>query len=136
VVVEVKRACEAKGIAVAGSNPNHEVTLMTEATQAYHKREAQAAADYLRGLAIGTLALARHEARKAVKHQLRAKGLKVTHIAPREINALANDYLAAHPVLIAEARARVERWTAEGVMGKRAQRALLAQGRAPSAASR
>jgi citrate lyase beta subunit len=85
-------------------------------------------------IAIGTLALARFAARKAVKRQLRAKGLRPTHIPPRQINVLANAYLAAHPELLAEARALVERWTAEGVFGKRAQRAALAQ--APSEAPR
>jgi hypothetical protein len=75
-------------------------------------------------IVIGTLALARFAARKAVKRELRAKGLRPTHIPPREINALANAYLAAHPELLAEARVLVERWTAEGVFGKRAQRAL------------
>jgi hypothetical protein len=91
---------------------------MTEA------QAAAAAADYLRGLAIGTLALARREARKAVKRELQRQGRRATHIPPREINALANDYLAAHPELLPEARALVERWTVEGVFGKRAQRAL------------
>jgi hypothetical protein len=77
-------------------------------------------------IAIGTLALARFAARKAVKLQLRAKGRRPTHIAPREINALAEEYLRQHrDRLLPEARALVERWTAEGVFGKRAQRALL-----------
>jgi hypothetical protein len=92
----------------------------------------QAAADYRRGLAIGTLALARHAARKAVKRELQAQGRRPTHIAPKEITALANEYLAAHPELLPEARALVHRWHAEGVFGKRAQKAALAQ--APSAA--
>lgn len=69
------------------------------------------------------MTLAHQAARKAVKRQFQAQGLKVSHIAAREITAAANDYLRDHPELIAEARVVVERWLAQGVFGKRAQRA-------------
>ncbi len=67
--------------------------------------------------------IARQAARKAVKRQFQAQGLKVSHIAAREITAAANDYLRDHPELIAKAGVIVERWLAEGLFGKRAQRA-------------
>jgi hypothetical protein len=53
----------------------------------------------------------------------------VTHIPHREIVALAEEYLRQHrDRLLPEARQLVERWTAEGMFGKRAQKAALAQG--------
>jgi hypothetical protein len=76
-------------------------------------------------LASAAVTLARQRAEIAVKHQLRARGLKVHSFAHREIVTLAKEYLAAHPELIAEARPLVERWRKEGFFGKRA--ALAAQ---------
>ena len=38
------------------------------------------------------------------------------------INAVAREYLAAHPELIAEAKPVVERWRVEGFFGKKAGR--------------
>jgi hypothetical protein len=44
-----------------------------------------------------------------VKHQLRAKGLKVAHFAARDLSRMAEDYLAQHRAqLIAETWARVQ----------------------------
>jgi hypothetical protein len=40
--------------------------------------------------------LARFAGRKVVKHQLRAKGLKVVHYAPRDLSPPANYYLAQY----------------------------------------
>jgi hypothetical protein len=52
--------------------------------------------------------LARQTARKAVKHQLRAKGLKVAHFAARDLSRLADEYLAQHRTrLLAETWERV-----------------------------
>jgi hypothetical protein len=45
-------------------------------------------------------------------------------MAKREIVALAREYLAAHPELIAEAKRIVEQWRREGFLGKRAAREL------------
>ncbi len=45
---------------------------------------------------------------------------KLSQIAKREIIALANEYLAAHPELIAEAKETALRWAAEGFFGKKA----------------
>ena len=65
------------------------------------------------------MVLARRSAVKAVKRQFQAQGLKLHRMAHREIVAAANDYLANHPELIAEAKETVLRWQAEGVFGKR-----------------
>jgi hypothetical protein len=40
--------------------------------------------------------LARRSARKAVEAKLKAQGVKVSFVPLREINALANNYLAEH----------------------------------------
>ena len=77
-------------------------------------------------MSLVIMTLARQAARKAVKRQFQAQGLKVSHIAAREITAAANDYLRDHPELIADARETVDCWLAEGFFGKRAQRAWRA----------
>ena len=65
--------------------------------------------------------LAQQQAIKAIKHQLRARGLKVHSFAHREIIVLANEYAQAHRAeLIAEAKPIVEQWRREGFFGKRA----------------
>jgi hypothetical protein len=72
--------------------------------------------------AIVVLAIQR--AKKAVKAQLQAQGHKVAHYSAKEIAVMADQYLSQHRhELIVEAIGIVERWTAEGVFGKRAQRA-------------
>jgi glutamate racemase len=67
------------------------------------------------------MVLARQAAIKQVKAAIRRQGRrKVWQIAYREIVALAEDYLAANSAkLIAEAKAMVDRWHAEGVFGPR-----------------
>ncbi len=71
--------------------------------------------------AVFTLAL--YSAKKAVKRQLQAQGLKVAHYSARDITILAERYLNDHRTeLIAEAKETVECWVAEGFFGKRAQR--------------
>jgi hypothetical protein len=52
-------------------------------------------------------ALALHLARRAVERQLRAKGLRVSHIPYAQISEQARAYLADHPELLAQA---VEKW--------------------------
>jgi hypothetical protein len=74
------------------------------------------------GLAQAAMTLARQQAEKAVKHQLRAQGLKVHSFAHCEIVTMAKEYLVAHPELIAEAKPIIERWRREGFFGKRAAR--------------
>jgi len=73
------------------------------------------------------ITLAQQAARKAVKRQFQAQGLKVSHMQARVITAAANDYLRDHPELIAEAKETIQRWLAEGFFGKRAQRACRAK---------
>jgi hypothetical protein len=70
--------------------------------------------------------LAQLRARNAVKRELQKQGLKVSHYAAREISSWAQVYLDDHPQLLDEARPVVEAWIAQGVFGKRAQRALCA----------
>jgi hypothetical protein len=65
--------------------------------------------------------LAQRSAVEIVKHQLRARGLKVYSFA-HEIVALAHDYIAAHAELIAEATVTVEERRPEGFFGKRVVR--------------
>ena len=47
--------------------------------------------------------LARLNARNVVKEDLRAQGIKLSHVDAREVTELAHRYLAAHPELIDEA---------------------------------
>jgi len=49
--------------------------------------------------------LAQHSARKAVKDHLRSRGVKLSYVPLREINAQAK-LLAQYPEIIAEARAK------------------------------
>jgi hypothetical protein len=69
--------------------------------------------------------LARLAARRAVQAELRAAGIRVSLVRPAEISARAQVYLQAHPELYQQALERAKRMTAEGVFGKRAQRAYL-----------
>ena len=46
---------------------------------------------------------ARLNARNIIKEDLRAQGIKLSHVDAREITELAHRYLAAHPELMAEA---------------------------------
>ena len=69
--------------------------------------------------------LARLAARRAVTAELKAQGVRVSLVKPAEISAKANVYLQAHPELYVAALERAKRMTAEGVFGKRVQRAYL-----------
>jgi hypothetical protein len=83
-----------------------------------------ARADY--SLSHAVICVARQAARRAVKRELAAQGRRKLHsIAAKELTITADEYLAEHRELIAEAKAIVAQWTAEGVFGKRAQRAAL-----------
>ncbi len=75
-------------------------------------------------LAQATITLSQREAENAVKRGLAAKGIKPQRIAKREISPAARAYLAAHPELLAQAKAIVEQWRAEGFFGKRTAREL------------
>jgi hypothetical protein len=58
-------------------------------------------------------------ARRAVQEQLRADGVRVTLVPPREISAKAQVYLADHPELYREALERAQRM---GMYEKRRRR--------------
>jgi hypothetical protein len=70
------------------------------------------------------ITLAHREAEKAVKRGLAAKGIKLQLITKREITAMAREFLASHPELIAEAKPIIEQWRTEGFFGKRAARTV------------
>lgn len=53
--------------------------------------------------------LAQQAARKAVKRQYQAQGLKVSHIPAKEITEAANDYLRDHPDLFEQAAETVRK---------------------------
>ena len=72
-------------------------------------------------ISMAVRVLAQRSAVEIVKHQLRARGLKVYSFAHREIVAVAHDYIAAHAELIAEATVTVEE-RRPGFFGKRAAR--------------
>ena len=78
-------------------------------------------------IAGGAVTLALYRSRQAVKDAIRRKGEKVSAYPACEITAMAKAYLAEHRELIVEARATAERWTLEGVFGKRVQRELRAK---------
>jgi hypothetical protein len=52
--------------------------------------------------------LARSAARRAVKSELSAQGVRVSHVRYAEIVSRANAYLADHPELYAEALERAQ----------------------------
>jgi hypothetical protein len=62
--------------------------------------------------------LAIQAAKQAVKRAT-ARGEKLANSAAREITVAAEEYVAGHPELIAEAKETVLRWHAEGVFGPR-----------------
>ena len=55
----------------------------------------------------------------ATKRAYQAQGRKLAAIPYKEIVAAAEHYVAAHPELIAEAKAIVAEWHAEGLFGRR-----------------
>jgi hypothetical protein len=57
------------------------------------------------------MVLARRSARKAIEARLKAQGVKVSFVPLREINALANDYLAEHRAFfVVEAKQAIATW--------------------------
>jgi hypothetical protein len=95
---------------------------MVEASHSLQQSQRQA--QLHARLARAAITLAQQRARSAVKHRLRARGLKVQYIPHREITAMAQAYLAEHPELIAEAKPIIEQWRREGFFGKRAARTV------------
>jgi hypothetical protein len=70
-------------------------------------------------MSAAVMSLARQRAIKAVKQHIRDRGQKLLYMAQAEIVAAANEYLANHRELIAEAKEIVLRWHAEGMFGPR-----------------
>src|SRR5271154_2958600 len=72
--------------------------------------------------------LAKRRAIAATRKRLRGMGLKPQYMPMREMAAMVEEYLDQHwPVLVAEARPIVDRWTAEGFFGKRAAQSVQHQ---------
>jgi hypothetical protein len=69
--------------------------------------------------------LARPAAKRAVQAELRDQGVRLTTYPHAEIMRQAAEYLSSHQELYQQALERAQRMTAEGVFGKRAQRAYL-----------
>jgi hypothetical protein len=69
--------------------------------------------------------LARLAAKRAVQAKLRDQGIRLTTYPHAELMRQAAEYLSSHPELYQQALERAQRMTAEGVFGKRAQRAYL-----------
>ena len=69
--------------------------------------------------------LARLAAKRAVQAKLRGQGVRVTTYPYAELMRQAAEYLDKHPELYVAALERAKRMIAEGVFGKRAQRAYL-----------
>lgn len=67
--------------------------------------------------------LARLAAKRVVQAQLRDQGVRVTTYPYADLMRQAAEYLANHPELYVAAHERAKRMTADGVFGKRAQRA-------------
>jgi hypothetical protein len=64
-------------------------------------------AEYQLAIAV----LAKRSARKAIEAKLKAQGVRVSFVPLREINALANDYLAEHGAFfVAEAKQAIATW--------------------------
>ena len=62
------------------------------------------------------MTLARWEARKAIKRQLYAQGIKLAHVESREITIAANQYIEDHPEVIALATERYWDFVKRGIL--------------------
>jgi len=57
---------------------------------------------------IAVRVLAEQTAHNRIKEQLRAQGVKLSYVSAKEIIVQAKAWLAAHPEIIVEARAKAE----------------------------
>jgi hypothetical protein len=90
---------------------------MVEATHSVQQAQLRAR------MSRAVICLARQRAIRELKLALQRQGRRrVWHVSMREIVAMANEYLAAHPELIDEAKPIIEQWRREGFFGKRAAR--------------
>jgi hypothetical protein len=77
-------------------------------------------------IASASRTLAMLRSRDRVKEELRKFGVSPTHMAASEITSWARLYLEDHCAeLMSDAVATIERWTREGVFGRRAQKAFI-----------
>jgi hypothetical protein len=65
-------------------------------------------------MTTASIVLALQRARNAVKEELKRQRRRLADVEPKEITALAHDYLRAHPEVVADARPVVESWIARG----------------------
>ena len=90
---------------------------MVEANRSLQQTPTKAQLDTM---SVAVFTLAKHEAFKAIKRQMHAEGLRPSQSPLKVIGEAARDYLAQHrSELIADAKAIVERWNAEGRFGPR-----------------
>ena len=95
-----------------------------------------AKATSLSPIGISAVKVPRLAAKKAVQARLRDQGVRLTTYPYAELMRQAAEYLSSHPELYQQALERAQRMTAEGVFGKRAQRAyLLTNAQQPKACS-
>ena len=62
------------------------------------------------------MTLARWEARKEIKRQLYAQGIKLAHVESREITIAANKYIDDHPEIIAFATEQYWDFVKRGIL--------------------
>jgi hypothetical protein len=53
--------------------------------------------------------LAKQASIKAVKRDMQSRGVKLSYVSPKDIRIVAQEYLAAHPELLAQAAELIER---------------------------
>jgi hypothetical protein len=74
----------------------------------------------LRTMTVAVRVRAMQAAKQAVKRAIQARGQKkLADLAAREITSAAEEYVAEHPELIAEAKETVLRWHAKGASSGR-----------------
>jgi hypothetical protein len=62
------------------------------------------------------MTLARYHARQAIKRELLAQGLKLSHVEACEITRAANQYIVDHPEIIAFATERYQDFVKRGLL--------------------
>jgi hypothetical protein len=62
------------------------------------------------------MTLARYYARQAIKRELLAQGLKLSHVEASEITKAANQYIDDHPEIIAFASERYQDFVKRGLL--------------------
>jgi hypothetical protein len=99
-----------------------ELTMVAKAVRSLSPKQIQERTQLHRQ---AVMQLARLAAKRLVQDQLRDQGVRVSLVPYAEVMRLAREYLDTNPQLYQQALERAQRMTAEGVLGKRAQRAYL-----------